>query len=151
MDFTSWALQKKLKDQDLLFKRALKTPLQEALFSKLANQLASLNPTYSEGLSVLEMLTDLILMGHNEMLFEGAESFETWKSALKKLRFPETSQRDELLKTKLEQLPWPYGSKVKFERRGDKAGVELKLFVSSATDLTKILASLERVQVEISK
>lgn len=151
MDFTSWATQKKLKDQDLLFKRALTTTLHELLFLKLADHLATLNPTFSDGLQALEMLTDLILMGHKETLFENSADFQTWKQSLRQLRFPETTGRDEILKTKLEKLPWPYGSKIKFERRGDRAGVELKLFVSSATDLTKILASLERVQQEISK
>ncbi len=151
MDFKTWALEKKLKDSDLLFKKALKTPLQEALLLKLADQLASLNPTFSEGLVTLELMTDLILMGLDEVLFENSASFDLWKASLRRLRYPTTSVRDDDLKVKLEKLPWPYGSKVKFERRGDRAGVELKLFVSSATDLTKILASLERVQEEIGK
>ena len=151
MDFKTWAVQKKLKDSDLLFKKALKTKLQHDLFLKLAEHLAALNPTFSEAVPTLELLTDLILMGHDEILFENSGHFDSWKLTLRQLRYPETSARDEALKIKLEKLPWPYGSRVKFERRGDRAGVELKLFVSSATDLTKILASLERVQEEISK
>ncbi|MBC7420165.1 MAG: hypothetical protein H7328_05505 [Bdellovibrio sp.] len=162
MDFKTWAVDKKLKDSDLLFKKALKTPSQEDLFLKAADHMATLKPSFTEGLQTLELLTDLILMGHDEALFGGAGVpvtsdnfqpliFESWKESLRRLRYPETSLRDDDLKIKLEKLPWPYGSKVKFERRGDRAGVELKLFVSSSTDLTKILASLERVQEEISK
>ena len=149
--WASWLAEKKVKDSDLLFKNALKTPLQEGLFLRLADHLAGLNPSFTEGLQTLELLTDLILMGFEENLFENSQSFETWRTHIKALRYPETTSRDTDLKQKLEKLPWPYGSKVKFERRGDRAGVELKLFVSSATDLTKILASLERVQQEISK
>ena len=53
------------------------------------------------------------------------------------------------LKEKLESLSWPYGSKIKFERRGDRAGIELKLFISSSSDLTKVISSLERVKENI--
>ncbi len=150
-EFKTWITDKKVKDTDLLFQRALKTPLQEDLYLKLADHLATLNPTFTEGVKTLELLTDLVLMGLDETLFENSANFSSWQKSLKQLRYPQTSLRDEELKQKLEKLPWPYGSKIKFERRGDRAGIELKLFVSSATDLTKILASLERVQHEIQQ
>jgi hypothetical protein len=149
-DFKTWTEARKVKDSDLLFRRALKSHLQKALFLKLADHLATLNPSFSEGVQTLELLTDLILMGHDEDLFEDSLGFSSWQKNLKQLRYPETTARDDQLKHKLEKLPWPYGAKIKFERRGDRAGVELKLFVSSPTDLTKILASLERVQQEFT-
>ena len=148
-DFNTWSIEKKLKDSDLIFKKSIKSDFHNELFNKLANQMAILNPTFAEGLQILEILTDLILMGHDEVLFENSKNLDLWKACLKKLRYPQTYNRDEDLKTKLEKLPWPYGSKVKFERRGDRAGVELKVFLSSETDLTKILASLERVKEEM--
>lgn len=151
MDFKTWALDKKLKESDLLFTKVFKTPAEEALFYKLSDLLASLQPSFTEGLQGLELLTDLVLMGHDASLFENTTTFDSWKASLRRLRYPETSIRDDELKSKLEKLSWPVGSKVKFERRGDRAGVELKLFVSSATDLTKILVALERVQEEILK
>ena len=150
MSFQSWAADKKVKDRDLVFLRALKNPHHQDLFEKVSDIVGSLNPTFSEGLPVLEQLTDLILMGYADQLLLRTESFEKYKSHLKSLRYPQTTRRDEGLKVKLESLPWPYGSKVKFERRGDRAGVELKLFISTDVDLTKIVAALERVQKELS-
>ena len=150
MSFKTWALEKKIKDTDLVFLRALSSSVHLDLFQKAADQFALLNPTFSESLPVLEQMTDLILMGHDEQLFANLESFDIYKKHIRALRFPQTTQRDEELKTKFESLPWPYGSKVKFERRGDRAGVELKLFISSEVDLTKVISALERVQKEFS-
>ena len=147
MDFKTWKEQKKVKDQDLIFTRALKSPQHLDLFTKVSEQMAPLTPSFTEGVAFLELATDLILMGHMEALFEKTLTFETWSLNLKKLRVPHTDLRDSDLKEKLEKLPWPQGSKIKFERRGDKSGIELKLFISNPTDLTKILASLERVQL----
>ncbi len=150
MSFKTWAEDKKVKPTDLIFLRALKDPVHLDLFHKLADHVVHLHPTFAESLPIFEHLTDLILMGHGEELFLNMDNLETYKTYLKSLRYPHTSKRDEELKTKMESLPWPYGSKVRFERRGDRAGVELKLFISSDVDLTKILASLERVQKELS-
>ncbi len=150
MSFKTWAIEKKIKESDLVFTRALHSPLHLDLFNKLADQLAEFNPSFSVALPLLEMTADLILMGHNESLFLKTENLDSYGALLKSLRYPETTKRDQDLKSKMESLPWPAGSKVKFERRGDRAGVELKLFVSSDVDLTKILAALERVQKELS-
>lgn len=150
MSFKTWSEDKKVKQSDLVFIGALKTPVHLDLFHKVADQVLILGPSFSEGLQILELTTDLILMGHQEELFSHMNSFETYKTHLKSLRYPQTTKRDEDLKIKLEALPWPYGSKVKFERRGDRAGVEVKLFISSEVDLTKILASLERVKQELN-
>lgn len=150
MSFKTWSEDKKVKQSDLVFIGALKNPMHLDLFHKVADQVVGLGPSFSEGLQIFELTTDLILMGHNEHLFSHTENLETYKAHVKSLRYPQTTKRDEDLKTKLEALPWPYGSKVKFERRGDRAGVEVKLFISSEVDLTKILASLERVKQELN-
>lgn len=151
MSFQTWTTEKKVKESDLIFTRALQNPAHLDLFHKVADQIACLSPSFSEGLQILELVTDLILMGHTEELFiQINSSAEAYKAYLKTLRYPQTTRRDEDLKTKLESLPWPYGAKVKFERRGDRAGVEVKLFISSEVDLTKILASLERVKQELT-
>jgi hypothetical protein len=149
MNFKTWKEQKKVKDQDLIFTGALKENLHLELFIKASEHMAGLQPSFSDGIAFLETATDLILMGHTEDLFENSSSFESWITYVRELRYPQTTSRDQQLKQRFEKLPWPAGSKVKFERRGDKSGVELKLFISNPTDLTKILASLERVQQEL--
>jgi hypothetical protein len=149
MSFGVWVTEKKVKESDLVFTRALKNPAHLDLFQKAADHVVGFTPSFSDGLQALELVTDLILMGHDEEIFATLSGFESYRSHLKKLRYPQASQRDQDLKNKLETLPWPYGSKVKFERRGDRAGIELKLFITNDVDLTKIMASLERVQKEL--
>ena len=148
--FTQWATDKKVKDSDLHFTRVLKSPQHQEIFKFLSNQLADLRPSFSEGLSVLELLTELILIGHNEDLFLNTANLTSWQTHLRQLRFPMTTEKDSFLKTKFENLPWPQGAKVKFERRGDRSGAEIKFFVSTSTDLTKLISALERVQQEFS-
>jgi hypothetical protein len=149
MNFKTWKEQKKVKNQDLIFTHSLKENLHQELFTKISEQMASLKPSFTEGLAFLETATELILMGHGELLFESSHDFSKWSESLKKLRYPQTSLRDESLKQKFESLPWPAGSKVKFERRGDKSGVELKIFISGQADVTKAVAALERVGQEL--
>ena len=148
--FTQWAADKKVKDSDLHFTSILKSPQHQEIFKILSNQLANLRPSFSEGLSILELVTELILMGHNEDLFLNMVNLTSWLTHLRQLRFPVTTEKDSLLKTKFENLPWPQGAKVKFERRGDRSGAEIKFFVSTSTDLTKLISALERVQQEFS-
>ncbi len=151
MNFKTWSEQKKVKEPDLVFVRCLQKPLHRDLFGRVSDHMATLQPSFSDGLVFLELISELILMGHTEALMENSAEFETWKTAVHRLRYPVTAVRDGELKEKFENLPWPQGSKVKFERRGDRSGVELKLFISSATDLTKIRAALERVQQDLGK
>ena len=149
--FDKWKNQKKVKDSDLVFTHALKSQYQQELFHKLATSLADLNPSFTQGLQMLEMLTDLILMDYSEALFLYTDSIDTWSTYLRNLRYPMTTHHDDTIKIKFENLPWPQGAKAKFERRGDRAGVELKFFVSSTADLTKLIAALERVQADLLK
>ena len=151
MNFKTWKELKKVKDHDLIFINSLKSQQQIDLFNHIADEMSLLQPSFSEGLIFLETLTDLILIGHLENLLESKTDFQMWKTHLKNLRYPQTKLRDENLKNKFEHLPWPYGAKMKYERRGDKFGAELKLFISNPADLTKVIASLERVKQELEK
>lgn len=64
--------------------------------------------------------------------------------AFKKARYPMTYQQDEAHQQKWQKISWPSQAQVRFTRHGDKAGVEMRLFVSQASDLKKYLVSLER-------
>lgn len=146
----SWLEAKKVKSHDLAFLSPLKTDLQWQLLFKAVLHLIEARTSYTDSLKILEMIGDLILMGHEETLFEQSHDFTKWSTHLRSLRYPTTMKRDDDLKDKLEKLPWPYGSKTKFERRGDRAGIELKMFITSEADLIKMISSLERVKEQIS-
>ncbi len=144
-----WLTAKKIKSSDLQSIQSLKTDLHWKLFNTSILHLIELKASYSESIKTIDLITDLILMGFSEVLFEKAISYPIWADHLYQLRYPATVQRDEQLKQKYEALPWPYGSKTKFERRGDRSGVELKVFITSEADLIKVMSSLERVQQQM--
>lgn len=145
----AWVEAKKVKPSDLVFLNPLKTDLHWSLLIKGLKLIIELRLSYADSLKYLELFSELILMGFDETLFEMSHDQKSWLTHLKKLRYPATTARDENLKTKLEKLPWPYGAKTKFERRGDRAGIELKVFVTSEADLIKIISSLERVKEQL--
>ncbi len=147
--YVLWAAEKKVKESDLPFVQLLKTTPQQLIYQQLANKIATLRPSYSEGLSVLELVAELILLGYQKELFFHLDTLKGYKDFIRKIRYPLTTSQDDLLKIKFKNLPWPQGSKVQFERRGDRAGVEFKFFVSSQTDISKLIAALERVQAEM--
>ena len=144
--FNTWLESKKISIDQFPFIKLVKNNTDLSLWIHGLHTCSLLSFTFSETLQHMELLTDVLLMGHKEELFSQKLSKDAWKAHVYKLRYPQTSQNDDELKQKLEKLPWPVGAKTKFERRGDRAGVEVKLFISSATDLTKIISSLERVK-----
>lgn len=148
MNFQDWLQKKKLSKDDMVFTKALKTIEQNQAFIQVADQMAKLQPSQSSGLQFLELATDLILMNKLDDTSQITSDFDTWIESLRKLRYPQAYLRDEELKLKIQSLSWPAGSKIKFERRGDKSGVELRFFISSPSDLDKLIGSLERIKKE---
>ena len=140
-----WVLAKKLRSQDLRFLTLLAQTEQREKFCMVTDEFFRSSPTFSEGLQILETVVDLILMKKASEI-PAYTDFQSWRHQLTKLRHPITSAHDDARKSAIEQLKWPHGSKIKIERRGDRHGVELKVFISSPTDLTKMIASLERVK-----
>lgn len=146
----NWLKSKNAESTDLPFISLLKTDLQKSILVQVIEQFNLLRPSFSEGIKILELTTELILMNSSEEIFEHTTSVASWMTHLNKLRYPVTATRDDELEKKMLSMPWPYGSKVKFERRGDRAGVELKMFITSEADLIKTLSALERVKEQIS-
>ena len=151
MNFTTWKELKKVQDRDLIFLNLLKTEEQTQCFRTLAERMSGLCPSYSDGLSFLETASELILMGHREELFKDSDSFTGWSNSLKQLRYPASGARDEQAKNKLEAMKWPAGAKLKFERRGDRFGVEMRYFISNSADLLKLNSALERLYEEMKQ
>jgi hypothetical protein len=106
------------------------------------------NLSRSMSVQALELFIELRLLQHPaESLVPGAtEVSEDWLKRLRSLRYPQSSQADSESTSLIQDLPWPGSSKLRWVRQGDKAGIELKLFVSNPSDLKKYMQSLARVQ-----
>lgn len=155
--FQKWCGDKKVSPQDLL-------PLLSATSLDLKyffHDLLRFNLSKSLGVKALEIGIELMLMGKNpeELTGEKLLAFiekhqppgEAWLNALKTLRYPDTSLRDQEQAEKMTSLPWPGASQAKWTRQGDRSGIELKLFVSQPSDLKKYLQSLSKVQDLLEK
>lgn len=146
MNFQDWFIEKKVQNHHIGFVNLLQSEQQKQVFQSLADQMATMRPSQTLGLEFLELVVDIISLKKENLIDRNFSDFDSWKKHLYSLRFPQTVARDQVLKEKLEQLSWPTQSKIKFERRGDRAGVELKTFITSSLDLKKLIAELERVQ-----
>jgi hypothetical protein len=151
MNFTTWKELKKVQIRDLAFLNLFKTDEERYCFNTLAEKMAALSPSFSDGLSFLETASELILMGHREDLFNNSSLFSEWNRHLRQLRYPATSAREQQSKIKIESMKWPAGAKLKFERRGDRFGVEMKYFISTSADILKLKSALERLYDEMKQ
>ncbi len=150
--FQNWCAQKKINPQDL-------APLLSAENLELKflfHDILQFNLSKSLGVKALELGIELLLMGQSPeaissqvlltFLSQDQVAGEAWVDFLKQLRFPETFKRDQILRNQMKSLPWPGTSQARWSRQGDRGGIELKLFVSQASDLKKALTNLQKVQ-----
>jgi len=167
--FQKWCHEKKMNLMDLA--SLLSVTKEQLTQSKYLNQffqdISSFNFSKSIGSQVLELGIELFLIEDtfdfqnknesesktelksetNKLDFQQlsqAKSAEAYLEILKKARFPMTYKQDLSIEKKWQNISWPSQAQVRFTRYGDKAGVEMRLFVSQATDLKKYLISLEK-------
>lgn len=155
LGFQNWCADKKLNPQDL-------APLLSATalsLNPLMKDMLELQLSKSLGTQALELAIELMLMGSEyskisvetllsaeQRKMHGKAQGELWVESLKRLRYPQTFSQDQSAESKMTSLPWPGTSQARWVRHGDKAGIELKIFVSQPSDLKKHLQSLTRVQ-----
>lgn len=152
--FQKWAQEKKLGPLDL----AVLISGQKLNLSPLFLKILTMKFSKSHGVQALELGIELLLMGKtiSDLQLDHLQdpsplAAEKWLEHLRQTRFPETLERDQETKEKMESLPWPGSSSIRWARHGDKSGIELKLFVSNPSDLKKYLQSLSKVQDLLEK
>ena len=150
--FQNWCAQKRINPQDLA--PLLSTKNLDLKF--LLHDILQFNLSKSLGVKALELGIELLLMGQKPeaissqvlltFVSQDQVAGESWVEILKQLRYPETFKRDQALRKQMGALPWPGASQARWSRQGDRGGIELKLFVSQASDLKKALSHLKKVQ-----
>lgn len=140
-EFKEWAAEKKLNVQDLAPLRLLKS-VGEA--SPLLVKTLESGLSKSEGCRALEIAIELFLQTKNlDSLLQIPN--ENWLNELYARRYKKTLAQDQDKESQLKGLPWPRHSQVKFVRRGDRSGLELKIFFSSQHDLKVALSALNHI------
>jgi hypothetical protein len=97
----------------------------------------------------LELIVDLLLLGKTpvEILSDSSiKTGEQWILSLRTMRYPNSSKRDDWAAEQVDLLPWPGSTQARWVRQGDRAGIELKLFVTQPSDLKNYLQSLSAIQ-----
>lgn len=155
MDIQRWLSQKKLAPQDLAPLRALEDL---SVLDDFWDEILLANPSKSDGVKWLEMLIELILMGFSKsQLMSTASSTENapsnstaqWLSHLHALRYPLATQQAEQAEQKIRSFSWPPKSEARWVRRGDRSGVELKLFFSNPQELKINNIRLEKIAQDL--
>lgn len=131
-----WCFQKKVRPQELLILNNL-TPVQRAT---ILSSVSKSELSKSQGLQILEWLSDLILLKvdvPNELM----ESIDEAKfEKIKELRFPKSFLQHPLQAKKINWGP----IQGQFLRKQDKAGFQLQFFVSSSDELSKVIQQLQK-------
>ncbi len=141
-DFLAWLHEKCIRAQDLASFVLIKPEQLE----KFLGPFLKLNPSKSDGVQILELLIDLILLEKpDEFIFRSLQQKNASAALvqLKELRYPQTANRDHL-QSQI-NLSWPQNVNAKFQRRGDRAGFDLQVFVGNSNELKKTINNLEKV------
>ena len=141
-EFRNWCDEKNpgINDLAVLFCFEDLKPL-ESVMQKVAGEQMS----KSQGTLALEICGELILSGQNDAVETSLSVTPTasWISALKRLRYPITTEKVEDRKKRLNNIPWPRGTSAQLVRHGDRDSVELKIRTSSAVELSQQLEALQ--------
>jgi hypothetical protein len=143
-----WLQLKRLGPQDLAPLRSLeKTDQLEEFWPHFTR----LNLSKTEGAKVLELLVELLLLGTTAAELAPEGTGDQWCKALIGKRFPLTTNQDKLAETKIRTLAWPLKTEAHWTRRGDRSGVELKMFFSHPQELRRSLDRLEQVCTDLQE
>ena len=120
--FQHWFKTKNAGPQDLRFLSLLQTPTTQSTdqiqkFSELTETFFQSNPSYTEGLQVLEIIVDLILLDRAALIppfdsqdkYQLQKNIQNWRNRLFEIRNPTTTAKDDIRKAQLESLKWPHG------------------------------------------
>ena len=147
-EFYKWVQKKKLTSRDLSILTEIK---KESQIKSLLSLIELYNPTYSEGLQILEWGGEILLMEKSiKSLASRKKTFELIED-LKKLRHPETSLRDEQKSQTINSLNWPSSFRAQWMRKGDRGGVSIRFEIFSLKDLKQRIQHLESVYKKLEK
>lgn len=142
----AWLQEKKMAPQDLAPLRSLTDLNQLDSFWSI---LSTSPHSKSEGVKIIEWLIELILLNHPMDQLLPLKPGAAWVTQLQALRYPQSNKQDLHAETKIRSLAWPLRSEARWARKGDRSGVELKLFFSHPQELKRALERLDQVRSDL--
>ena len=147
-DFHKWADEKKLNETHL----SILTEFQQLekiknLLQWIENHLVS----HSQGVQLLDLAGELLLRNQNiKPLLEKSEDSDLLIKELKKLRFPESSSREERKKELLNKLNLGKSIRAEWIREGDRTGLKIQFKSFSSKDFKQKIEKLDSLYNEKS-
>lgn len=139
-EFRNWAHERRVSVRDLA---PLRCEVSKE-FTFVLEQIVRTRATRQQGAQILEIAVELYLGGTPlSEVMNLSESAEIWLAHLKKIRYPLASNADREMQNKIKSLPWPSHVEAEWQRRGDQAGIQIKLFAQSENELNKYLENLK--------
>lgn len=142
-DFQQWVKDKKLTSSHL-------SPLTE--FSDIQRLQALLNwigrnrPSHSQGVQILELAGELLLMGISlDAAFETTQNPEILLKKLKKLRHPLASTEEERKSNIVQALSWSKQMKGRWIRQNDRTGLEVQFQCFSMKEFKQKIQNLQHI------
>ena len=74
-----------------------------------------------------------------------------WLKYLFEIRHPQSTQQDRMAEKSIVNLGWPLKSEARWSRRGDRAGIEFKMFFSHPQELKRSLDRLQQICINLSE
>lgn len=146
--FLAWCHQKKWGPQDFAPLRSVENT--ETL-KPFLNHMCQSPFSKTESTAIFELYIELTLMEHPQLSSLLDLPFTQWMQQLKKWRYPVQHKVIAKEDSELKKLPWPMDSQAKWVQRGDRSGIELKLFFSHPQEFARALQRLELISETFQK
>ena len=108
------------------------------------------NVSHALGVRALELAGELMLMGFSTTeILKPTDNLRVEEVilAMESLRKPVNSKQDSQKQKALQNILWPVNTSVSWKRKGDAAGVEMKLWCQSQVDLERQLKEIGNIPI----
>ena len=147
--FYKWAKDKQLNPKDLTIVTEFKSisPLKP-----LIQWIESHKPTHSQGIQILELGGELLLMNKPvHSLLEKEKKAASLIEQLKKLRLAESLSRDDKKSKIVNSLAWSHAIKAKWIRQNDRGALSIHFQSFSLRDFQQKIQKLNSVYKQLSE
>ncbi len=145
--FFKWCIEHNSSPRDLYPILSVKdlAPINEDLI-----HLHTIGVSRSLGSQILELLIECFLLDPNGAKTSAAHNGDEWLSQLKIKRYPQTYKSDLEKQQKMMSLPLPKDFQTRWQRQGDRSGLEVRFFISQEQELKKYSQLLQQTLENMS-
>ncbi len=143
--FQKWADKRELHPYELRIFNSLENPIQaNFIFQWIAEK----NLSHSSGIKILEWGIELLLMNIQvDKILNSNLSPEEVLQAMEQKRRPLSSSSDLVKNKKLKQMIWPAHVHAQWQRRGDKTGLEIKIWCQNQKGLEEQIQRIHKLSI----